>query len=323
MSAGKILKRVVNAEHLKIRKASMNNLASKMHDFTYGITSDPLTHFACLFSAMIHDVDHPGVSNMQLLKEKHEMAELYDGLSIAEQNSFDFAWELLMDAEFEGLRAVVFTTEEELRRFRQLVVNSIMATDVFDAELVKIRNERWSKAFPKGDGEVHQAGGEEKLEAVESLCSEDTTDLKATIVIEHIIQAADVAHTMQHWHVYQKWNRRLFEEMYEAYKSGRSSNNPAESWYKGELWFYDNYIIPLAKKLDECQVFGASSDEFLTYALDNRNEWEMKGETIVDELVASCSHQSEEFQLKELTRRGSLITKKQQRRDDVAAAPET
>jgi hypothetical protein len=29
--------------------------------------------------------------------------------------------------------------------------------------------------------------------------------MKATIVIEHIIQASDVAHTMQHRHVYQKW----------------------------------------------------------------------------------------------------------------------
>jgi hypothetical protein len=25
----------------------------------YGITSDPLTHFACILAALIHDVDHP------------------------------------------------------------------------------------------------------------------------------------------------------------------------------------------------------------------------------------------------------------------------
>jgi hypothetical protein len=27
-------------------------------------------------------------------------------------------------------------------------------------------------------------------------------DVRATIVIEHIIQASDVSHTMQHWHIY-------------------------------------------------------------------------------------------------------------------------
>lgn len=34
--------------------------ADMLHDHTYGITSDPLTQFACAFSSMIHDADHPG-----------------------------------------------------------------------------------------------------------------------------------------------------------------------------------------------------------------------------------------------------------------------
>ena len=37
------------------------------------------------------------------------------------------------------------------------------------------------------------------------------------MVVEHLIQASDVAHTMQHWQVYAKWNERLFVEMYTAY----------------------------------------------------------------------------------------------------------
>ena len=84
--------------------------------------------------------------------------------------------------------------------------------------------------------------------------------------MEHIIQASDVAHTMQHWHVYQKWNRKLFSEMYLAFQNGRMAADPSTFWYKGELQFFDNYIIPLAKKLKDCQVFGVSSDEYLNYA---------------------------------------------------------
>ena len=56
---------------------------------------------------------------------------------------------------------------------------------------------------------------------------------KATIVLEHILQASDVAHTMQHWHVYCKWNRKLFKEMYVAHQKKRSDKDPAEGWYKG------------------------------------------------------------------------------------------
>lgn len=33
------------------------NIASTLHDHTYGITSDPLTQLSLVFSAMIHDVD--------------------------------------------------------------------------------------------------------------------------------------------------------------------------------------------------------------------------------------------------------------------------
>lgn len=64
--------------------------------------------------------------------------------------------------------------------------------------------------------------------------------------------------------------------MMAAYKAGRMANNPLDGWYKGELGFFDNYIIPLANKLKECGVFGVSSDEYLNYALENRREWANK-----------------------------------------------
>ena len=86
---------------------------------------------------------------------------------------------------------------------------------------------------------------------------------------------------MQHWHVYLKWNERLFHEMYNAYLEGRAENDPSETWYQGELGFYDFYIIPLAKKLKDCGVFGVASDEYLNYATANRTEWEIKGKEIV------------------------------------------
>ena len=112
------------------------------------------------------------------------MATYYKGRSVAEQNSVDVAWELLMDPAFTNLRGTIYQSEEEMRRFRQLVVNSVMATDIMDKELKLLRNARWEKAF---SGAAHS----------ESTIT--TVHRKATIVIEHLIQASDVAHTMQHW----------------------------------------------------------------------------------------------------------------------------
>jgi len=37
--------------------------------------------------------------------------------------------------------------------------------------------------------------------------------------------------------------------MQEAFQQGRLGTSPATFWYEGELKFFDNYIIPLARKL--------------------------------------------------------------------------
>jgi hypothetical protein len=83
----------------------------------------------------------------------------------------------------------------------------------------------------------------------------------------------------------QKWNTRFFEECSQAYYEGRAENDPAESWYEGEIGFFDFYIIPLARKLKDCGVFGVSSDEYLNYAISNRREWERNGRGVVEAMV--------------------------------------
>jgi hypothetical protein len=66
---------------------------------------------------------------------------------------------------------------------------------------------------------------------------------------------------------------------------GRTDVDPSLNWYEGEIGFFDYYIIPLAKKLKECGVFGVSSDEYLNYAMQNRNEWKDRGQEIVSEML--------------------------------------
>lgn len=91
--------------------------------------------------------DHPGVPNAQLVKEQTRIAVYYKNQSIAEQNSVDLCWDLLMDPKFKNLRETIYSNDIERRRFRQLVVNSVMATDIVDKELKALRNARWDRAF--------------------------------------------------------------------------------------------------------------------------------------------------------------------------------
>jgi len=280
-SVAKLLARVVTPDSIDYQDMCYKKQAgeAQLHEYTYGITSDPLIHFACIYSALIHDVDHSGLPNADLIRWNRELADRYKEKSVAEQNSVDLSWELLMEPRFVDLRSCIYRNQEEMDRFRQLVVNSVMATDIADKELGALRRKRWEKAFdqnamPNDTPETQR----------------DSVNRKATIVIEHLIQASDISHTMQHWHVYRKWNEKLFHEMYKAYIEGKSEKDPSIGWYEGELGFYDFYIIPLAKKLKECGCFGVSSDEYLQYAQANRSEWQLKGWEIVRGYMTKYRH---------------------------------
>lgn len=55
MSVVKLLSRIVAPTDEVFEDQDHGKKASTMHDHTFGITSDPLTQFACVLSALIHD----------------------------------------------------------------------------------------------------------------------------------------------------------------------------------------------------------------------------------------------------------------------------
>jgi hypothetical protein len=232
------------------------------------VITDPWTHFALIFSALVHDVDHAGVPNAQLIKERSIIAGSYNDKSVAEQNSIDIAWNLLMEPCYRELREALFMSPEEVSRFRRLVVIFVMATDIADKELANLRKDRAQQALE---------------------CEQRTDDIvsrKATYVMETIMQAADVSHTMQPFPVFKKWNHMLYREMYAAFKKGRAEKDPTETWYRGDIGFFDFYIIPLAKKLVNCGVLDQrKAESLLNNAVANRHEWEKHGEEIVAQYI--------------------------------------
>jgi hypothetical protein len=84
MSASKLLPRIVLGEKVELEAMMVTQQdQDDLHADTYGIT---LTQFAVIFSALVHDVDHGGVPNAQLVREKSFIANIYKNRSVAEQN---------------------------------------------------------------------------------------------------------------------------------------------------------------------------------------------------------------------------------------------
>ena len=206
MSVSKLLSRILRPKLLHSSSSNLTETCDKQqqkHDHTYGITSDPLTQFACMFSALIHDAEHDGVPNAQLVKEATPLAFRYKNQSVAEQNSVDVGWNLLMEPRFQDLRNAIYSSEAEMIHFRKLVVNCVMATDICDKQLKELRNKRWERAFSAKTNNLAELTPASDIRTI----LDDDVNLKATIVIEHLLQASDVSHTMQHFNVFRKWVR--------------------------------------------------------------------------------------------------------------------
>lgn len=276
MSANKLLNRVCTT--FEDEEEDIASVAAR----TFGISADPLAQFVVVFSSLVHDVDHQGVPNAQLVKEDDPLASEFDNnRSIAEKHSITIAWEILMEDRFRELQQLIFINGDEMVRFKQLLVNTVLATDIADKERSAIGKARWQKAF-------HPSTSSNDLDQSTNSLLDDVNlrSLKATLVFEQIMQASDVAHTMQHWETFKKWNKRLYTELSKGLRDGRGSFDPRDNWYGGEIGFFDFYIIPLAKKLKECGVFGSAASEYLDYALENRRRWEEEGQEIARIMIA-------------------------------------
>jgi 3'5'-cyclic nucleotide phosphodiesterase len=141
MSVSKLLTRIINLmlDGVTTKNNANMDIGYHIHDFTYGMHLDPITIIAILLSGIIHDVDHHGVSNIQLMKEQPIMENLYQHQSVAEQNSVNIAWSLFTSDQFMDLHNCLFETHKEMNRFRHVLVNCALATDIMDKELNELR----------------------------------------------------------------------------------------------------------------------------------------------------------------------------------------
>jgi len=225
--------------------------------------SDPWLHFSICLASLLHDVDHQGVSNQQLSIEKNPISVKYCLRefmgSYAECNSIDVGMSLLEEGEFPMLRSMI----KDNNCFNK-IKEMILSTDISSKERRNVCQKRWETKSKSSSNTAHA-------------------------VVDHIMQVADVSHTMQQFETFLEWNERLYLEMLVAWERRNDSNapHPSENWYDSQIGFYDFYIIPLAERLDESGAF-VKNTHFASNAKANRARWVKEGEVLTKEMLASA-----------------------------------
>jgi hypothetical protein len=110
--------------------------------------------------------------------------------------------------------------------------------------------------------------------ASNGFAGEDEPDeLKATVVMETIMIAADVAHNLQDWDHMVKWSDRLYMELRRAHVAGRGGD-PMGTWFENQIGFLEFYLLPVARRLEDTGVFDeATGRMFASIVIANRDRW--------------------------------------------------
>lgn len=137
------MNRIVSGDDLCLTTDEDNNdtkvkNTALCHERTYRIASNLLTQFACMFTALINNVNLTWMRNPVFVQKCPDVAATYRFCSVAEQRLFDISWALFMDNQDANLRTAICDGNEELNQFQELVINGVMATNLLDPDLKKV-----------------------------------------------------------------------------------------------------------------------------------------------------------------------------------------
>ena len=113
-------------------------MCCQCHDipFCFQNVFTPLEVMAAIFSAAIHDVDHPGLTNQYLINTSSELALMYNDESVLENHHLAVAFKILQYPECD---IFVNLTKKQRQMVRKMVIDMVSAEEGwphFDMQLL-------------------------------------------------------------------------------------------------------------------------------------------------------------------------------------------
>jgi len=148
--------------------------------------------FIVLFSALIHDVNHPGNNNAFEVKSQSQLALRYNNVSVLENYSIDSVFELMN----EDMELNVFQNigGDDLEYIKNSVRDAVLFTDM-------------SKHFELLNKVGHLA---DKVPVNSTMIEEDETARQ--LLIQFIVHASDISNTGLPFELSLPWSHRISDE---------------------------------------------------------------------------------------------------------------
>jgi len=189
------LTKMENQYHMALPYHNNIHAADVLHAMNYFI-SHPLLNkiltieekFACVISAIAHDIDHPGINNSYEIKYSEPLSIIYNNKSVLENHHCALAFKILREcSECNILKNL---TKSQYTYVRSLIISMILATDM-------AYHNTYINEFS------------EKLKN-QTFDIENSKDRKLLLCI--LIKCADISNPTKINRISLQWSNRLFKE---------------------------------------------------------------------------------------------------------------
>eukprot|EP00980_Cylindrotheca_fusiformis_P010980 scaffold2520_cov103-Cylindrotheca_fusiformis.AAC.1 len=184
---------------------------------------DPWDQFVLLFAVLIHDMDHTGVPNSQLVAEGDYLVQQYKQKGAYQQrSSVDSAMEILEDDFGDLYDEIMFGCP----RFRKSVKDLVLLDADMESEPENVISRLHDVLErPSGDGRLSR----QRTEAIIGL----------TFIL------ATVGHYCQAYDVFLRQTKIELDSEMEAFLAGRSTEDPRPKWHDVQALAFEEKILPL------------------------------------------------------------------------------
>ncbi|GIX95252.1 hypothetical protein CDAR_256561 [Caerostris darwini] len=189
---------------------------------------------AILFSAAIHDVDHPGVTNQYLINSSSELALMYNDESVLENHSLAVAFKMLQD---ENCNIFANLNKKQLLSLRKMAIDMVLATDMSKHMnlLADLKTMVETKKVA-GSGMVLLDNYTERIQ-----------------VLQNMVHCADLSNPTKPLNIYRRWVDLIMEEFFQQGDKERSQgmdispmcDRHTATIEKSQVGFIDYIVHPL------------------------------------------------------------------------------
>lgn len=185
---------------------------------------DPFDEAICLIAAIIHDIDHPGKTSAFLCNSTHELAILYNDISVLESHHAALAFKLTMKDEATNIFKNL--DKETLKEVRHSVIDMVLATEMTKhfEHLTKFVNVfTKSLSLDEGSVQLETCAGSQSLTDKERQRESPANSLRSrslslsspenvVLIKRMLIKCADVSNPCRPLHLCSAWAQRIAEE---------------------------------------------------------------------------------------------------------------